>query len=468
MRWMLALLATAILLAPTTLSPAAALADADSRPSADGAADDASVPTASIIGWLSAYRLDGSGPVPLAEARGFVIALRFDEVTGEWETIASTNDFGPNGMFSLDGLPGGDYIFEFTSYQTTPVRGYYRDQRFWADATVYRFAGTSDNDIGDIALRPRPIEFLRIHGVDRYSTAARISQAVIPTPERAPVVYLVSGTSFADALSAGPAAARGGGVVLMTAPTSLPSVVASEITRLAPHRVVIVGGPAAISDGVEAQVRALVSAGGEVERIFGSDRYETSRAIVSDAFGESVEIAFVATGQGFADALSAGPAASVAGGPLILVDGTRPDLDAGTRELLIELGVTRAFVAGGPAAVSVGIEDALDVLLTGEPLLFGEPVTRYSGDNRYETARLVNSHHFAPVEEAFVASGAGFADALAGTPLAAAVGAPIYLAPPSCIRNEDYATMVFSFVRRAYVLGGPAVLTDSIIGGARC
>lgn len=468
MRWMLALLVTALLVSPPGVGPAAALSGVDPRPPADSAGGDVTTPTASIRGWVSSYRLDGTGPVPLTDGRGFVTAWRFDESSGGWAVSASTSQFGPSGSFSLDGLPAGDYIFEFTSYATAPVMGYYRDGRFWADATVYRFAATSDNYIGDIVLRPRPVEFDRISGADRYSTAVRISQTVVPSPDRAPVVYLVSGTSFADALSAGPAAAYHGGVLLMTPATGLPSVVEQEITRLAPHRVVIVGGAAAISDVVEARVRALVGTGGVVERIFGSDRYATSRAIVSDAFPDPVEEAFVATGRNFPDALSAGPAISAAGGPLILVDGSQSAIDDATQTLLTELEVSRVFIAGGNAAVSGGIESSLSDLLGGAPLPFGEPVTRYSGDNRYETARLINDAFFSPTEYGFVASGTGFADALAGTPLAAAVDAPIYLAPGSCVRSEDYSTMVFSFVRRAYLLGGPAVLADSIIAGARC
>jgi putative cell wall-binding protein len=84
----------------------------------------------------------------------------------------------------------------------------------------------------------------RIAGSDRWSTAAALSADVFPTG--APAAFTASGTTFADALSAGPAAAAAGAPVLLTRPTSAPEATLTELGRLRPSSVVVLGGPAAV------------------------------------------------------------------------------------------------------------------------------------------------------------------------------------------------------------------------------
>jgi carboxypeptidase T len=116
-----------------------------------------------------------------------------------------------------------------------------------------------------------------LSGADQYATAVAISQRVT-AGGGAPVVYLVSGESYADALAAAPAAARDGGVVLYTGATSLPASVATELARLAPAGVRVVGGPAVVSDAVLAQV-AIALPGAAIERVSGADAYATATAL---------------------------------------------------------------------------------------------------------------------------------------------------------------------------------------------
>jgi putative cell wall-binding protein len=66
------------------------------------------------------------------------------------------------------------------------------------------------------------------------------------------------GTGFADALSVAPVGGVEGGPVLLTKQGSLPGVVASELDRLNPERIVVVGGTSAVSDAVMAALEAFV------------------------------------------------------------------------------------------------------------------------------------------------------------------------------------------------------------------
>ncbi len=129
-------------------------------------------------------------------------------------------------------------------------------------------------------------------------------------------MFIADGLGFADALSAGAAAGEMGGPVLLTLPDALPGVTRSELERLDPNEVVIVGGPAAISSGVEAEVEALGL--WSVQRVSGPDRFATSAAVSAYAFDHAAHV-YLATGLAFPDALAAAAAAGSAGSPVLLV-----------------------------------------------------------------------------------------------------------------------------------------------------
>lgn len=80
---------------------------------------------------------------------------------------------------------------------------------------------------------------IRLGGTDRYATAVLISRNTFgPAID---TVFMAPGTSFIDALIAGPVAYKLGGSVLLTA-DAVPGVVYSEMARLRPDRIVLVGG----------------------------------------------------------------------------------------------------------------------------------------------------------------------------------------------------------------------------------
>ena len=116
----------------------------------------------------------------------------------------------------------------------------------FASVSPTRSAGVGSSP--DYVIPPSAVT--RLFGPDRYGTAAAISQATFAA--NVPVVYIATGQNYPDALAAGPAAGAGNGPVLLVTQSSIPAVVATELTRLKPHRIVILGGPAVVSDGVAA------------------------------------------------------------------------------------------------------------------------------------------------------------------------------------------------------------------------
>jgi hypothetical protein len=104
------------------------------------------------------------------------------------------------------------------------------------------------------------------------------TRASADEPTATPVVYIVTGVNFPDALGVGPASALHRGPILMVTKTSIPTPTRNELSRLSPDRIVVVGGTAVISTSVESQLWAWAP----VSRIAGSNRYETA-ALVSEA-----------------------------------------------------------------------------------------------------------------------------------------------------------------------------------------
>jgi len=456
--------------APVAPLTAAEAAEATAAENARVVYDDAPVlspaSTASVTGVLRTMEVDGSGPFPATSGNSFVRFWLWDEDEQLWVWQLDVTTFDGSGAFTASGLTPGDYRVEFVSFSSSlPMREYWNDQPFFFASDTLAVGGNTVVNLFTILLEPVFPDFFRISGDSRYTTAIAISQSIIEPGGSAPVVYLVTGTSYADALSAGPAAARGGGVMLLTTPTALPPAVGVELDRLNPARIVIVGGPTVISSAVEQAARAYVAEASDVERIYGADRYATSRLIVADAFGEGVPHLFIATGRNFPDALAAGPAAARLGGAVLLINGSLGTTDVATRTLITELGLPDLHLAGGTGAISEGAAQSLATHLGASGT-----VTRYAGANRYDTALIMNGEVFSGLgaDFAFLATGTGFADALAGGPLAAAFDGPLYLSSPVCLRDEEYIDMIQLLVKEVYGLGGTGALSDRVLFGQNC
>lgn len=295
----------------------------------------------------------------------------------------------------------------------------------------------------------------RIGGADRYATAVAVAQRAFP--DGAPIVFIASGLDYPDALSAAPLAATLGGPLLLTPRSTLPAAVAAELQRLEPERVVIVGGPTVVGEAVEQQVQAMPLL---TERVFGADRYATSRALI-ERFAPPSSTVWVATGRNYPDALAAAAAAGASDSPVLLVNGRTTALDDATRALLDARAVTTAIIAGGTGAVSTGLQLDLEQR--------GLTVTRLAGVDRYATAVAIAAQLPDDAERAFVATGAGYADALSGAVLAATTSAPLYLSGPACLpRTVREAIVDVRAVEQVTLLGGVGVLGPRVAALEAC
>lgn len=88
----------------------------------------------------------------------------------------------------------------------------------------------------------------RLSGADRYATSVAVAAASSSATEEK--IYVASGAVYADALSAAAAAGAGGFPVLLVRPTALPAATGDLVGKLAPSRIVVAGGPAAVAESV--------------------------------------------------------------------------------------------------------------------------------------------------------------------------------------------------------------------------
>ena len=293
---------------------------------------------------------------------------------------------------------------------------------------------------------------VRLSGADRYATAAAVSRWAFPA--RVPVAYVATGASYPDALAGGPAAARGGGPMLLTTRDALPGATAAELDRLKPAKIVVLGGTNAVSGTVATRLAGYATTG-VVERLAGADRYATAAAVSRATFAPGVPVVYVSTGTSFPDALSGGVAAGRQQGPVLLVSPT--SVPAATRAELDRLDPARIVVLGGTSAVSAGVATALDAYTTGT-------VTRLSGVDRYATAVAVSkatTSTDAP-RTVYLATGASFPDGLGGTPVAARSGSPLLIVPSSGLTAELSAELRRLNPPRVVILGGPSVVSSAV------
>ncbi len=290
----------------------------------------------------------------------------------------------------------------------------------------------------------------RLAGTDRYATAAAISRATYAAG--VPVVYIATGAGFADALAGAPAAGMQKGPLLLVAPTSIPPVVATELTRLKPARIVVLGGTGVISDKVKAALDTYTK--GSVTRLAGTDRYATAAAISRATYAAGVPVVYIATGAGFADALAGAPAAGMQKGPLLLVAPTSIPPVVATE--LTRLKPVRIVVLGGTGVISDKVKAALDTYTKGS-------VTRLAGTDRYATAAAISRATYAAgVPVVYIATGAGFADALAGAPAAGMQKGPLLLVAPTSIPPVVATELTRLKPARIVVLGGTGVISDKV------
>jgi putative cell wall-binding protein len=284
------------------------------------------------------------------------------------------------------------------------------------------------------------VDLPRIWGANRFNTAAEI--AMDEFPEGSDTVFVTTGRKFPDALSVGAVSASLGVPIILTEPGSLPTASRDAVAAMNPSEIVVVGGPEAVSAGVEAALEAIAP----VRRIGGVNRYETA-TMVADAFFDQPSTVYVAYGYSYPEAVSASVTAGTSSGPLILTDdGSVPGT---TVAYLSALESVEVVVIGGTGAVSSGVIAAI------ESIPSVTSVTRIGSGGASDVSIDVSQSAFPDGSGAvYLATAGDYADALAGASLAGRNDAPILLLTDSGLGAvvDEVARLGATDIT---VLGGP-------------
>ncbi|NMH67552.1 hypothetical protein HF072_01890 [Bacillus sp. RO3] len=281
-------------------------------------------------------------------------------------------------------------------------------------------------------------EVTRLTGDTRYETAVEISKNGWETSD---TVILARGDSFPDALAGAPLAYKHDAPILLTEKGSLNAATKEEIIRLGAKNVIILGGKGAVSQYVEYQLEGMDL---DVDRIAGDDRWETAVNIAA-SLGGTPEKAVVANGKNFPDALAIASYAAKNGYPILLTDSDK--LPSETSKAL--KGIDSTIVVGGEAAVSEKVFKSLPDAM------------RYAGLNRYETAANIATD-LNPSKVAYVATGKNFADALAGSVLAAKEDATMLLVQPNDLPEVTSEAIAEMKAKDFHILGGENAVSDAV------
>lgn len=303
------------------------------------------------------------------------------------------------------------------------------------------------NDVWPFAEDDGEVEVQRLSGETRIETAIAASQDTF-ADGAADVVVLARADEFADALAGGPLAVAGEGPILLTGRDTLHPATAAEIDRVlsAGGVVQLLGGTEALSEEV---ANAAGSGGRSVVRFGGVNRFETAAIIAADGLGDPDRIV-VADGTTFGDAVVAAPVAA-GGGALLLSDGQV--LPPETTAYLADREGSSITAIGVAASTAVTDPDArrIDGTRSGE-------VSVDVAEEVFPGARLVG-----------IARRDQFADALtAGAVLGRSASGggpgPVLLVDPDNVPSavRDLLQARASAIRRAVIFGGPVAVSPAV------
>lgn len=227
-----------------------------------------------------------------------------------------------------------------------------------------------------------------------------------------------------------------------------------KVAALVLATAVVVTGAAFSSQGM-LQVQAAEAK--TVYRISGNSRYTTSLAVAEQTRKEmgidQFDAVILATGAGFADALSGSYLSYVKQAPILLIDDScANDVRSYVRRYLKENGTV--YVLGGETAVP-GYLVKFQHKENGQTVQEFQ-VKRLSGADRYETNLKILAEAGGSGEGVLIATGAGYADSLS----AAAAKKPIMLVGDALTSaQKNYLNGVRG---NCYVLGGTAAVSKDV------
>ena len=290
----------------------------------------------------------------------------------------------------------------------------------------------------------------RLGGDNRYQTMAKIVSTGFTTSDS---VVVATGQNFPDALSASALAGALDCPVVLTSAQSLSPEASAEISRLGAKTAYLMGGTGALSQAVESQIKALGLS--NVTRIAGADRIATSIEALSAVreAGSTSDTVILATGKGFADALSIGPWSYQTASPIVLVGNDGTITNAAIAAIRADAAIKKVLIVGGTSAVADDVAARLGGNYSIERLQGADRYATSTAIANWEVAHGLNWKFFA------VATGQNFPDALAGAAFCGAKSAPILLTTKNSLNVMNAVVQNRVNMGACYILGGASAVS---------
>lgn len=313
---------------------------------------------------------------------------------------------------------------------------------------------------GDVSLVAQAVQgWSRIAGDVALDTMQKILQTEgVFADTRGGVVVVATADGYWDALAACGLAGVNDAPVVLTSTNALSAQATSEIARLRPERILVMGGSSAISDAVYAELAKLAPT---IERIWGQTACDTAVKIYERGKGSwgTTGMAIICTSNGYWDALTIAPYAWATKCPIFLTDGNNK-LSQSALDTLRSGGFTAALITGGTAAVSGEVEGQLQSIgITS--------IERKGGAIALDTSGLIAQweiDHGMTLDHLAVATSDGYWDALAAAPLAGSQNSVIVLVSPS----GDYRALdaVYNYddkaIQHGHIIGGTSAIPNNV------
>ena len=305
---------------------------------------------------------------------------------------------------------------------------------------------TSRKDVNKY-LRKTSAPITELTGSDRYETAVKISKE--GWKNGSDKVVIINGDVSIDGIISTPLATTYNAPILLVEKNNVPNSVKSELKRLNPRDVIIIGDENAISKTTANQIKSTVNA--SQTRLNGSNRYETSLLIAKEIDkNHDVEKVYITNANGGeVDALTIAAKAGQDKQPIILTD--KDSITDNTYKWLKSEDLQNAYFIGGPQMISTNVINKVNDITK-------DNVTnnRVYGADRHETNANVIKKFYTDdeLEAVLVAKSDVLVDALAAGPLAANLKSPILITPKTYVSAYHKENLEAKSANKVYKIGG--------------
>lgn len=282
----------------------------------------------------------------------------------------------------------------------------------------------------------------RLSGRNRIETANRISSQYF---SKADNVVLVSAYNLSDSLISPVQAEKFDSPILLSDNNALSDSTLKEIKRLKASKVTIIGGENSISKNIE---KTLNENNLSVNRISGSDRYETSVKLAENLYKDNkYSDIFIVDGTNISDGLSVANLSTKLKAPVLL---TKPEsIGNSAADFISKNKIKKVHIVGGTDSVSLNIENKLKNF----------NVDRISGSDRYETSKKVAKIAYPALGSLHLASGKNGIDALVCGAIISKTSSPMVLVNDSDSSFSQWCRD--QKINEINIIGGVSSISDT-------